>query len=52
MKNEFWIVRMPTYGMIAFILLNIIAMILYPGGNLNNPNQIGYYFSYNFFRSF
>ena len=49
MKNEFWIVRMPTYGMIAFILLNIIAMILYPGGNLNNPEQIGYYFSYNFF---
>ncbi len=49
MKNEFWIVRMPTYGMIAFILLNIISMILYPGGNLNNPDQIGYYFSYNFF---
>ena len=49
MKSEFWIVRMPTYGMIAFILLNILAMLLYPGGNLNDPNQIGYYFSYNFF---
>ena len=49
MKSDFWIVRMPTYGMIAFVLLNILAMLLYPGGNLNDPNQIGYYFSYNFF---
>ena len=40
---------MPTYGMIAFVCLNLMAMYFYPGGNMNNPNQIGYYFSYNFF---
>ena len=49
MKNKFWIVNMPTYSMIAFVILNIIAMLCYPGGNLNNPDQIGYFFSYNFF---
>ena len=49
MKNKFWIIQMPTYGMIAFVCLNLMAMYFYPGGNMNNPNQIGYYFSYNFF---
>ena len=49
MKNKFWIVDMPTYAMIIFVILNIVAMICYPGGNLNNPHQIGHFFSYNFF---
>ena len=49
MKSNFWISKMPKYGMMAFITLNLLAMYFYPGGNLNNPNQIGYFFSYNFF---
>ena len=49
MENKFWIISVPTYSMIIFIILNIIAMAFYPGGNLNNPEQIGYFFSYNFF---
>ena len=49
MNNKFWIVSMPTYGTVTFVILNILAMVCYPGGNLNNPEQIGYFFSYNFF---
>ena len=49
MKNDFWVVRMPTYGMVAFIILNLFAMFYYPGGNLNDSSQVGYFFSYNFF---
>ena len=49
MKNKFWIVSMPTYAMIIFLMFNVLAMVYYPGGNLNNPNQIGYFFNYNFF---
>ena len=49
MNNKFWIATVPTYTMIIFILLNITAMIFYPGGNLNDPNQVGYFFRYNFF---
>ena len=49
MKNDFWVVGMPTYGMAAFIVLNLLAMFFYPGGNLNDSSQIGYFFSYNFF---
>ena len=48
MNNKFWIVSMPTYSMIIFIILNIIAMACYPGGNLNDPSQVGYFFRYNF----
>ena len=40
---------MPKYAMIMFVILNILAMLLYPGGNINNPNQIGYSFINNFF---
>ena len=35
--------------MITFVILNIIAMLLYPGGNINDSSQVGYVFSANFF---
>jgi len=35
--------------MILFIILNILAMLLYTGGNINDPDQIGYSFVKNFF---
>ena len=28
MKNKFWIVSMPTYSMVIFIILNIIVGIM------------------------
>ena len=40
---------MPKYSIIIFIVLNILAMLLYPGGNINDANQIGYSFINNFF---
>ena len=40
---------MPKYAIIMFVVLNILAMFLYSGGNINNPNQIGYSFVNNFF---
>ena len=50
MKNKkFWINDMPKYAMIMFVILNISAMFLYPGGNINNPDQVGYSFVNNFF---
>ena len=48
-NNKFWISDMPRYSMIIFIVLNALAMLLYPGGNINNPTQIGYSFVNNFF---
>ena len=48
-NDKFWINDMPKYAMIIFIVLNILAMFLYPGGNINNPDQIGYSFTHNFF---
>ena len=47
--NNFWITDMPKYSMIIFIVLNIISMILYPGGNLLDFEQVGYSFTRNFF---
>ena len=47
--NNFWVTDMPKYSMIIFIVLNIISMILYPGGNLHELEQIGYSFTRNFF---
>jgi len=36
-------------GSCQYIVLTIIAMFLYAGGTLDNPNQKGYSFFYNFF---
>ena len=32
-----------------FIVLTLIAMLIYPGGNHTDPTQVGYSFSHNFF---
>ncbi|MBT4735084.1 MAG: hypothetical protein HOK52_09515, partial [Candidatus Marinimicrobia bacterium] len=29
--------RLPLYGAIGFILFNMIAMVVYPGGTYQNP---------------
>ena len=49
MNDKFWITKMPQYSMVIFIILNISAMLLYAGGNINDHNQDGYLFIRNFF---
>ena len=57
MKNKnFWVLTMPKYSMLVFVCFNIISMITYPGGSVNNKlplndinAQKGYSFFYNFF---
>ena len=49
MKTKFWILEMPKYSIALFVILNILAMVFYPGGNIHDPDQIGYAFTKNFF---
>ena len=49
MKDRFWITKLPRFAMISFIFLNIAAMLLYAGGNMNDYNYEGYSFFRNFF---
>ena len=55
-KKNFWIIQMPKYAMIIFVLFNAIAMLTYPGGSVDNKlslgqkgAQVGYSFFNNFF---
>jgi len=49
MNDKFWISDMPKYTLCIFLFSNVLAMFFYPGGNINDPNQIGYSFLNNFF---
>ncbi len=49
MNDKFFITKLPRYSMIIFVLLNITAMFMYAGGNINDHNQEGYSFIRNFF---
>lgn len=49
MNIKFFIDKLPKIVVSLFFTLNVVAMFFYPGGNINNPHQIGYSFSYNFF---
>lgn len=54
-KKNFWIIDMPRYSMIIFVLFNAIAMLLYPGGSVDNKlplNQEGAQIGYSFFNNF
>ena len=54
-RKNFWIVHMPKYAMVAFVVLNIIAMLMYPGGAVDNKlslNQEGAQIGYSFFKNF
>ena len=45
----FWTVSLLSAVAIAFVVAVTIAMLCYPGGNIHNPNQIGYSFTHNCF---
>ncbi|MBL7012955.1 MAG: hypothetical protein ISR83_00915 [Candidatus Marinimicrobia bacterium] len=46
---EYFAFRLPFYGAIGFILFNMIAMVIYPGGTYQNPACESYVFSQNYF---
>ena len=41
--------HLPVYGVAAFILLNILAMFIYPGGTYQEPDLNSYKFTMNYF---
>ncbi len=48
-RRYFWTVSVLRAVAIAFVVAVMIAMLCYPGGNIHNPDQIGYSFTHNFF---
>ena len=48
MNKKLWLVQMPQLTIIGFVLLNILAMFIYPGGTLHNAETVGYSFFNNF----
>ena len=47
--NTFWAVHIPRFVIVYFILANLVAIILFPGGNHLDSTQVGYDFTRNFF---
>ena len=45
---KFWTVYLIRFVSIYFIVSVFIASFLYPGGNIFDPNQVGYSFSKNY----
>ena len=46
---EYLAYKLPFYGVIMFVLLNLIAMWIYPGGTYQNPEIEIYKFTQNYF---
>ena len=46
--TKFWTVYVIRFVSIFFVTSVIIASFFFPGGNIHNPNQVGYSFSHNF----
>ena len=46
-KNGFslWLIELPRLVLVFFIILNIIAMLSYPGGTYIDHTTIGYSFT-------
>ena len=49
LNKKFIITQLPKYSILVFVILNIIAMYFYSGGNMNDYTQNGYSFLNNFF---
>ena len=50
--SKFWretVFRIVVVGCLLFLVLTIIAMLIYPGGTLEDKTTTGYQFLYNFF---
>ena len=46
--DNFWTVKILRFVSVFFLGSVCIAMYFYPGGNIHNPEQIGYSFTHNF----
>ena len=46
--TKFWTVHIIRFVATFFVISCIIASFFFPGGNIHNPDQIGYSFSHNF----
>ena len=46
--TKFWTVYIIRFVSIFFVVSVIIASYFFPGGNIHDPDQIGYSFSHNF----
>ena len=49
MDRKFWIKDFPQISILIFFVFNFFGMLFYSGGNMIDPSQAGYDFSYNFF---
>ena len=47
--NDFWLVQAPRAAAAVFIIFNLVAMQLYPGGTIHNPHSANYQLTQNFF---
>ena len=46
--NNFWPVKVLRFVSIFFICAVLFAAMIYPGGNIHDPDQVGYSFTHNF----
>ena len=49
LRNTFWMIQAPRVVAATFIIFNLIAMQLYPGGTIHNPESEKYQLTQNFF---
>ena len=47
--NDFWLVQAPRAAAAVFIIFNLVAMQLYPGGTIHNPHSANYHLTQNYF---
>ena len=47
--QHLFLIKLPRVACILFVILFILAMIMYAGGTINNPESMGYSFTRNFF---
>lgn len=48
MNQKLWLIKAPQSAIVIFLILNILAMLTYPGGILHDSSTIGYSFFNNF----
>ena len=49
LNKNYILVLLPRIVLVIFVLLQILGMMLYPGGTIHNSNTLGYSFTENFF---
>jgi len=48
MNQKLWLIKAPQSAIVIFLILNMLAMLTYPGGILHDSSTIGYSFFNNF----